>query len=93
VKIVNVVPVDDCFDGNIVFRYWFNNAWTKDSLATLAVFGKLEYFPDFAKPFFRVVNCNGFQIKGVEGDCSCLVILPMGQKDSFKFEFENNFVN
>ena len=90
-KIVNRKKVEDCFDGSSVFTYWFDNKWHKEAIEKLNSLGELQYFPEFPRPFFRLIGKKGFQVKGVEGENNCRVILPGAGKEEIKLEFESLF--
>ncbi|MBN1292968.1 MAG: hypothetical protein JXB48_14095 [Candidatus Latescibacteria bacterium] len=92
-KICNKIKVEDCFDGSSVFEYFFNSAWSKNEIYSLECMGHLEYFPEFPRPFFRVIQKGGLQIKGVEGDTKCRVILPKKNREKTEILLENTFSN
>ena len=83
--------VEDCFDGSSVYRYRFDEGWTSSTIQMLAPLGRLDYYPDFPRPLFRLVTPEGIQIKGVEGDPACRVIYPRQLGDALKVEFERRF--
>lgn len=89
--IVNIQPVEDCFDGSSVLGYSFDEPWTKESIFRLKAMGKLDYFPEFPRPFFRLRGDGGLQIKGVQGENSCRVIFPKNEKEALRRQFENLF--
>ena len=90
-RITQLDRVEDCFDGSSIFRYLFDAAWSRESISMLSGVGKLSYYPDFPRPFFRVRNGGGMEVKGVEGETSCLVILPNNQKEESQRLFEAVF--
>jgi hypothetical protein len=91
VKIVQSRKVEDCFDGSSVYAYSFDEAWNRGTIASIQVFGKLEYYPDFPRPFFRVRGCNGLEVKGVEGERNCRVVFPRRERETIKRQFEETF--
>ena len=74
-RVTGIRKVEDCFDGSSVFRYRFDGRWTREAIAGLEVLGRLAYYPDFPRPFFRVRTEAGFEVKGVEGEDNCRAIL------------------
>ncbi len=90
-RIVEVKKVEDCFDGSRVYRYWFDQTWTQADITRLRRFGDLDYFPDFPRPFFRLLGHDGQQIKGVEGDNSCRAVFPYKKQDRIRKNFEDMF--
>ncbi len=87
-KIEDAVKLEDCFDGSVIYSYRFDEAWTRDSIMKLKKMGDVDYFPDFPRPFFRLRGTGGFQVKGVEGDTVCRVILPKKGKEEIRQAFE-----
>lgn len=75
-KLVSYEKIEDCFDGSGIFLFHFGEALKLKDIQILATVGKLEYFPDFPRPFFRIISLEGMQIKGVEGDETCRIIFP-----------------
>jgi hypothetical protein len=76
VQIVRIDKIEDCFDGSSVYQYFLDEPWTRETITRLDALGKLEYFPEFPRPFFRVFGQLGYQVKGIEGEKNCRVILP-----------------
>jgi len=90
-KILDVQHMEDCFDGSTTVAYCFDETWTKESIFRLKNMGKLEYFPDFPRPFFRLTGAGGLQIKGVQGENSCRVIFPNQGREALRQQFEDLF--
>jgi hypothetical protein len=82
-KITGIQRLEDCLDGSRVYSYQFDQPWTRESILQLSALGKLDYFADFPRPFFRIRASGGLQIKGVEGLDYCRVVLPRSQRDDF----------
>ena len=80
--------IEDCFDGSKSYRYEFSGVWDRETIFKLERLGKLEYFADFPRPFFRVHLSNGGQIWGVEGESSCRALFSKGADDPAKCAFE-----
>ena len=75
--------VEDCFDGSFVYEYNLESPVTEAFIPPLGGrLGRLEYFPDFPRPFFRILGDGGLQAKGVEGERTFRVVFPA--KDKFK---------
>ena len=90
-RILKIKKVEDCFDGSSVFNYWFDLPWRPEAIMKLKTLGEVEYFPHFPRPFFRLLNDNGLQVKGVEGENSCRAIFPRKYQHKIKYEFEDLF--
>lgn len=89
--VTEVKKVEDCFDGSSVFRYWFDQPWTPETINRLEALGKLDYFADFPRPFFRLSATSGLQVKGVEGEDSCQVVLPREGREPAREELARLF--
>ena len=90
-KIVEVRKLEDCFDGSTVYGYAFDEPWDLETIQGLSCLGKLDYFPDFPRPFFRLCGDRGFQVKGVEGELSCRVIYPRNGREVLENRFKQLF--
>lgn len=55
---------------------------TKALIDFLGSLGNLEYYPSFARPFFRVDVPLRFILKGIEGDRRMRVVLSREETDS-----------
>lgn len=90
-RIINVRKIEDCFDGSTIYGYTFDTKWDYEAIQKLRSIGRLDYFPDFPKPFFRLIGTGGLQMKGVQGECECTVFFPESRKEEIKREFEMHF--
>jgi hypothetical protein len=92
VKLVGKVKVEDCFDGSSVYRYFFEAAWGREDIRGLQALGRLEYYPDFPRPFFRLIGPGWAQLRGVEGEDSCQVVLPRQGREEVIARLERHFL-
>ena len=83
-RITGIQRLEDCLDGSRVYSYQFDQPWTRETIVQLSALGKLDYFSDFPRPFFRIRAPSGLQIKGVEGLDYCRVVLPRSQREDFR---------
>ncbi len=90
-KLLRAVRVEDCFDGSSVYRYFFDSVWSREEIRRLGELGRLDYYPDFPRPFFRVVGPGGAQLRGVEGERSCQVVLPRQDRQEVIERLERHF--
>lgn len=89
-KISSVERLEDCFDGSSVYCYHFDRPSTRADIEQLAALGKLEYFADFPRPFYRLCGAGGWQLKGVEGMAHCRVVVPRHREEGFRQELEKH---
>ena len=80
--------VEDCFDGSRIFEYQFDFAIDSVFIKKLGELGKLEYFKDFPRPFFRIITKKGNQFKGVEGEKNFKAIFTRSDLERGKEELE-----
>lgn len=77
-ELVEIRRLDDCLDGALQFSCRFDGAVTEAMVRALAAGERLDYHPDFPRPFFRIFFASGAQVKGVVGDVDMLVLFPSG---------------
>lgn len=85
-KIVEEIKLEDCFDGSSVFRLKFDSVIEQAFVMGFRDLGKLDYFKDFPRPFFKVSMDNRIILKGVEGEDNCQVIYPRHGKEEARSE-------
>ena len=58
---------ETCLDGTVNVEKRLDRPMDRKFIYHLAELGDLEYFSEFARPFFRITRSGSFVIKGVEG--------------------------
>ena len=89
--IVEIMKLEDCFDGSAVCRYRFEAVWTREEILALRSVGEVQYFPDFPRPYFRMSSAQGLIVQGVEGELSCRVTLPRRDREQIRRRWEAFF--
>ena len=74
-NVIDIKHIEDCFDGSFIKELLFDETVTPTFIEALGTHGKLQYFKDFARPFYKVVFRNDFYIKGVEGNTTARILL------------------
>jgi hypothetical protein len=87
-ELINIKKVEDCFDGSVIFEYYFNEEVKEGHMKKLGNTGRLNYYPDFHRPFFKIITSDGLQIKGIIGDKSFQVLYPQTKKREKKKAFD-----
>lgn len=87
-KLIEIRKIEDCFDGGSRFEYRFEGEIAETFMNYLAAGDRLDFFPDFPKPFFKIFKENGLQIKGIIGGSDFETYFPRTQTDELKIEFE-----
>jgi hypothetical protein len=86
-KILDIKDIEDCFDGTFIKEVVFDTQIDETFVLKLKDFGDLRYFPQFAKPFFKM-NVNGkYSFKGVIGNKSIRLILNRNKLEEALDEF------
>ena len=87
-ELVEIKKVEDCFDGSVIFEYYFDREIKEEFMQRLGETGRLDYYPEFHRPFFKIFTSDGLQIKGIIGDKSFQVLYPQTEKWEKKKAFE-----
>lgn len=72
--ILDIRPQEDCVDGDLQKEVVFDRPIDESFIRYLENAGALQYFSDFARPFFRVDAPEGFVLKGIQGRKTCQLI-------------------
>ena len=72
--VIEIKPVENCLDSVPTRDFFLSDDIDKETILRLGKLGKLEYFPHFARPFFRVTKKGAYIIRGVQGNRSFQVI-------------------
>lgn len=89
-KILDNQPIKNCFDGSFMKEITFNAIIEKDFVDYLAEVGELEYFADFARPFYRISRPKGYMIKGIVGNNYCRIYFSRSYLDEAIKHFDNH---
>lgn len=87
-QVISATKLEDCFDGGSVYRLGFAETWSEAGIMALAAAGKLDYYAEFPRPFFRLRGEDGFEIRGVEGESQCRLILPRKDGEAVRRRLE-----
>jgi len=67
-KVLSLIPLDDCLGSTHSVRCHLDEPMTEEAMQLLAKDGRLQYFPHFPRPFFRVDHASHFIAQGVLGN-------------------------
>jgi hypothetical protein len=87
-KLIDVQKVEDCFDGGSRLEYRFAGEIAESFMRHLAANSRLDFYPDFPRPFFKIFQEDGLQIKGILGGSDIEVYFPRSQAAEIKKKFE-----
>jgi hypothetical protein len=74
-QILDMKHIEDCFDGSFIKEILFDKPVTYGFIKEIGNNGKLSYFKDFARPFYKIIFRGDFYIKGVEGNNTARLVL------------------
>ena len=81
-KVEEVKHVEDCFDGSLIKELLLSSEISKKLIFALGEDGKVQYFPHFAKPFFKIRVVGKYDLKGIEGNKTMRIHLKYPKKYS-----------
>ena len=85
-KIIEIKDIEDCFDGSFIKELLFNKKVTKEFIHYLGKTGKMNYFPDFARPFYKIICKEKYEIKGVEENKTArLTLYKKNMKEALEY--------
>jgi len=73
----------------MIYAYVFDQPITESFMRLLARDGRLSYYPDFSRPFFKIIARGGLQLKGIIGQTDVEVVFPPSEIESQKALFES----
>ncbi len=77
--VTDIRHVEDCFDGDFIKEFEIDRPLDEPIMRRLAVEAKLQYHPDFPKPYFRIDKRGKFTIQGVIGKATFRVTFTRSQ--------------
>ena len=90
-RIVQIKEIEDCFDEDIMKEVVFDQPVEEAFIGQLGSLGRLQYFPHFARPFYRLDADLGFVLKGIQGNRTARLILGR-EKQREAFDLLERFV-
>jgi hypothetical protein len=87
-KLIAIKKLEDCLDGSMIFKYSFTETIDETRMKILAERGKLHYYPEFPRPFFKITTNDGVLLKGIIGDHDFEAVFPFTNKQEKKENFE-----
>jgi len=75
VKVIRIRDQKDCFDGSIMKEVVFDEPVSRSFIDFMGGKGELDYFPSFARPFFKAEIKGYYYVKGIENNTSISLIL------------------
>ena len=74
-KIIKVTDLEYCLNGPYIKELTFDSEIKDNFIYYLGELGELEYYPNFAKPFYNIEHQFEFILKGIKGKNTTKIIL------------------
>lgn len=83
--ILELKQVEDCLDGSVIKELFLDKKVSAEFIQALGREGSLQYFPHFARPFFKLRIDGKLDLKGIEGNTTLRVRInpPVDENISF----------
>lgn len=83
-EVTEIKHIEDCFDGSLIKELLVKVKISKEQIFALGKDGHLQYFPHFARPFFKIRIPGFYDLKGIEGNNSFRIHLKNPTKYSLE---------
>jgi hypothetical protein len=91
-KVVEIRHVEDCFDGDFIKEFELDTAVDEPTMRRMALDARLQYYPDFPRPYYRIDKNGFYTIQGVIGNTTFRVTFsrsaPEDTADALKYQIE-----
>ncbi len=75
-KVINYKKVEDCLEGTNVRDLLLDEPINKEFIHKIGQLGKLFFYEEIEKPYFKLIVRGKYTIKGSESNNSLRVMLP-----------------
>ncbi len=83
VRVTSSQVLENCLDSSVVRKIDLSEPVGEVVMRRLARHGKLQFFPDFPRPYFRLDRSRTYVVQGVFGDTSLRVTFsPLADADA-----------
>lgn len=89
-RLIEIRKLEDCFDGSVIFKYSFDGEVSEALMKRMGEKGRVQYFPEFPRPFFKIITPQSIQVRGIVGDRDFEAVYPQTGKWQRKEAFEGN---
>ncbi|MBN1659063.1 MAG: hypothetical protein JXA93_11700 [Anaerolineae bacterium] len=73
VHVVDSQVLENCLDSSVVKEIWLSEPVGEMVMRRMARQGKLQFFPDFPRPYFRIDRSRTYVVQGVFDNTSVRV--------------------
>ena len=78
-EVIEVKHVEDCFDDSSIYELLLDADISKEWIFAVGEGGHVQYFDNFAKPFFKIRVDGMYDLKGIQGTRTIRVHLKSRQ--------------
>ena len=83
VRVVRSQSLENCLDRSVVKEFELSEPVGEMVMRRMARHGKLQFFPDFPRPYFRIDRSRTYVVQGVFGNTSVRVTFsPLAGSDA-----------
>lgn len=72
-RVVRSQVLENCLDRSVVEEFHLSEPVGEKVMRRIARYGKLQYFPDFPRPYFRIDRSRTYVVQGVFDNTSLRV--------------------
>jgi hypothetical protein len=90
-QITEIRILEDCFTPSQSREIRLNCEMSVELMKHIAEGAKLDYFPDFPRPYFRIEINNKYVIQGIIGGSSFRVVFSKGASEEAMTELRSIF--
>jgi len=82
-RVVGSQVLENCLDRSVVKELQLSEPVGEAVMRRMARHGKLQFFPDFPRPYFRIDRSRAYVVQGVFGNTSVRVTFsPLADADA-----------
>lgn len=85
-SIVNISLLENCLDSSVVKSIQLDTPMDESFMHTIAQQGRLQFYADFPKPYFRIERPFHYVLQGVLGNDSLRVTFSPSASDTTEAE-------
>lgn len=67
-QVVKIKHVEDCFDGSLIKELLLSEEISRNFIFAVGKDGDIQYFDNFARPFFKIRIHGRYDLKGIQGN-------------------------
>lgn len=89
-RVVAIRQIEECLDGTTIKEFDLDTPLDEPLMRQIVEDGKLRYYPEFPRPYFRIDRIDGAVIQGVFGTSTLRIVFPQGSLSEFEESLQLN---